>query len=363
MRFAGALRYHLRIAPVPPHLRVSKRHPVAAAIVASWRRLTGGKAVGDDDRRTLVALSGGADSTALALALGATGRLAGVAHVVHDLRPRKAALADRDAAEGLAEVLGVPFFDASVRVKRLGGNAEAAARRLRYAALERIARREGIAFIATGHHADDQLETILMRLMRGTGVAGLRGVAPRRRLEGGRTVIRPCLTITRADCESLCTRAGVTWRVDETNTDTRLTRAALRTRVLPVLRELWPAGSTKAAALALDAREIARYIRRQGADLLDAATFHDDGPLNLDRDPLRYSDRVVAAEALRVAAKRVLGPAHHDRLTRAGGARLLAAIRDKRGGTRTFQWSKLTITLTRDSIILTRARAASIVRR
>ncbi|MEK6703383.1 MAG: tRNA lysidine(34) synthetase TilS [Planctomycetota bacterium] len=316
----------------------------------------------DDRRHTLVAASGGADSTALALALAATGRLAGLAHVVHDLRPRRAALADRDAVEDLAGVLGVPFFEAGVRVKRLGGNAEAAARRLRYGALERIARREGIPFIATGHQADDQLETVLMRLMRGTGVAGLRGVAPRRRLASGIMLVRPCLTITRADCESLCSFAGIRWRVDATNADTRLTRAALRSRVLPVLRELWPTGSTKAAALALDAREIHRLTQRYAASLLDAAKL-SSRPLILERDPLRSSDRLIVVHALRLAAKSVLGKQHHDHLTRAGAARLITAIRDGRGHTRTLLWSKLKITVTRDDVILTRARAASIVRR
>ncbi len=342
--------------------RISKRHPVAASIIASWRRLTGGRLVPDDDRRTLISASGGADSTALALALAPTGRLAGLAHIVHDMRPRAEALADRDAVRELAESLGIPFFEARVRVTLAKGNIEAAARRLRYAALERIARRERIVVIATGHHADDQLETILMRLMRGTGVRGLRGVSPRRRLASGAVLIRPCLTVTRADCEALCECAGVGWCTDGTNADTRLTRAALRARVLPVLRELWPGGSTRAASLATDARELDRHVRRLSSALLRSATVAT-APLTLDRKCLREADRVIAAEVLRLAAEATLDGAGHDRLSRAGLTRLLAAIGDDRGNTRVLAWGKLAITLSRDALTLSKAVPASIVRR
>ncbi|MGD9790524.1 MAG: tRNA lysidine(34) synthetase TilS [Phycisphaerales bacterium] len=212
--------------------------------------MTGGRAVRDAERPTLVACSGGADSCALALVLATRAKRAKilVGHVVHDLREAHESLADRDIARRLAESLDLEFVERHIHVRARKGNAEANARRARYRALEAMAREQRCLFVATAHHADDQMETILMRLLRGAGATGLAGLHERRAISSEKTkaskqseiqditLIRPMLGITRANAEALCAMSGVAWANDRTNADTSRLRAAIRHRVVPILR-------------------------------------------------------------------------------------------------------------------------------
>jgi tRNA(Ile)-lysidine synthase len=173
------------MALAPTIQRVSRRDRTVRTVSRAWRELTGGLTRGrDSQRRTLIACSGGADSSGLAIALASAVSKPRmqfvVAHVVHDMRAEDEALADRDATKGLAARLGLEFVESRVRLRGLSGNAEAVARRLRYAALKQLAEDHGCGFIATAHQADDQLETMLMKLIRGAGPRGLAGVAPSR---------------------------------------------------------------------------------------------------------------------------------------------------------------------------------------
>ncbi len=274
--------------PLPDiDLATVKRDRAARAIVLAWRRLTSparAAKVGPG-APTLVACSGGADSTALVLALTASRAPIFVAHVVHDLRSEREALADRDAVARLAEQLGVPFCEARVKVRDEGGNAEAAARRLRYAALAELAVGAGVRYIATAHHAGDQAETLLMHLLRGTGPRGLRGISAQRliaqrlRGEAAPRLIRPMLEVTADDARRVCTLAGVPWQEDATNADTSRLRAALRHRVLPLLEEIRPgatrrmAGTTRMHRAALDVLNRLVVAQAPGAGVWDRSAL------------------------------------------------------------------------------------------
>ena len=230
-------------------------------IIAAWRRLTSPP---DARRRgpgeaVLVACSGGADSSALVLALASAGARGVVAHIVHDLRPRRVAHADRDAARRLAERVGWPFVTASVRVKALPGNAEANARRARYQALARLAAKRSLRFIATAHHADDQIETVLMRLLRGAGPSKLAGIRERRGLSGA-ILIRPMLCISRAQARAICSAAGWKWREDATNADRTRLRARLRAEVVPRLRRIRPDVGERVCTLAAQSIQLDRLV-------------------------------------------------------------------------------------------------------
>jgi tRNA(Ile)-lysidine synthase len=191
------------------------------AVVASLGRQPG---------RILVAVSGGVDSLALLLSASevAGGRL-GVASLDHGFRPESA---DEVAQVGeLARSLGVPFHTESLGL-RPGSGMEERARKARYAALDRIAREHGYAAIATAHTADDQAETLLMRLSRG---AALRGAASIR--ADGPRILRPLLGIRRAQTEAVVAAAGLEPVRDPTNADPGLFRSRIRHTVLPVLSE------------------------------------------------------------------------------------------------------------------------------
>ncbi len=176
-----------------------------------------------------LAVSGGPDSLALLLLAheAMPGRVA-VASVDHGLRPEAAgevALVERIAAER-----GIPFTP--IKVTLAPGNVPARAREARYAALAGWAAGDGLRAVATAHHADDQAETLLMRLNRGSGLAGLAGVRARTVIEGSEvTLLRPLLGWRKAELESLVAAAGITPAQDPTNTNPDFDRARLRARM------------------------------------------------------------------------------------------------------------------------------------
>jgi tRNA(Ile)-lysidine synthase len=184
------------------------------------------------EERILVAVSGGPDSMALLHVLAKLGRAAHAHGVDHGLRPEAAAELDR--AADLAGRLGVPFTRTRLTVAA-GGNLQARAREARYEALRAAAQAFGAALIATAHHADDRAETVLLRLLRGAGPAGLAVLPPR---AGDR--VRPLIHATRADVLAHIERHEVPYSTDPSNVDRRYLRARVRTELMPVLRELSP---------------------------------------------------------------------------------------------------------------------------
>jgi tRNA(Ile)-lysidine synthase len=186
--------------------------------------------------RILVAISGGGDSMALLHVLAGLAKKLGLslfAHGVdHGLRPE--AKAELDLAEALAERLGIPFSRTRVRLAP-GGNVQSRARKARYDSLQDAMRRTRTDLLATAHHADDRAETVLDRLLRGSGPRGL-AVLPAR--SGDR--IRPFLRARRADVRAHLERHGIAFASDPSNLDRRYLRVRLRLEVLPLLEELSP---------------------------------------------------------------------------------------------------------------------------
>lgn len=216
-------------------------------------------------RGIVVAVSGGADSVALLRTLRTEfGGSLHVAHLNHGLRGQES---DADAAfvAGLAERLGVPatveFRD--VRALAAGGNLEAAARRIRYDWLSTVAASVDADAIATGHTADDQAETVLFRLLRGSGLRGLRGIARQRSLGHSVRLIRPLLDVRHCEVETYLAGLSQQWRTDESNADRRLTRNRIRHDLLPKLAgEYNPRVVEMLARLARQARHWQRLAAR-----------------------------------------------------------------------------------------------------
>ncbi len=180
----------------------------------------------DHGARLGLAVSGGPDSTAMLLlaAAGLPGRVE-AATVDHGLRSQSADEA-RDAGL-LCAKLGVPHEMLSVTVAQ--GNIQAEARAARYAALAQWMDRRGMAALATAHHADDQAETLILRLNRASGVAGLAGARPRGEVPGtGLALVRPLLDWRRAELAAIVDQAGLAAVCDPSNADDRFDRARLR---------------------------------------------------------------------------------------------------------------------------------------
>ncbi|MDO9309179.1 MAG: tRNA lysidine(34) synthetase TilS [Deltaproteobacteria bacterium] len=191
----------------------------------------------------IVALSGGADSTAL---LDLLGRLPGfglrlvAAHLNHCLRGAESD-GDEQFCRRLAGDHGVPIEILRVDVKQFaasaGLNLEDAGRRARIAFLEQMREKYCAAAIVTAHHGDDQAETVLMRLLRGSGMTGLSGMQYRNR----RGHIRPLLDVTRAEIERYLAELGLAWREDASNRDLDFLRNRIRHQLLPLLEQYNPA--------------------------------------------------------------------------------------------------------------------------
>ncbi|MFZ4573100.1 MAG: tRNA lysidine(34) synthetase TilS [Phycisphaerales bacterium] len=274
-----------------------RRHPAAREIVSRWR------AASPRPRPTLVACSGGADSTALLLALWSTNEPVCVGHVVHDMRSRAESLADRDRVAGLAARLGVRFVCEEVSARGCGENLEAAYRRLRYAALVKAAASLGLGIVATGHHAGDQAETVLMRLLRGAGPRGLGGMRARRVLSTSPRVVhvRPALAVDPAGLRDLCVGAGVAWSEDATNRDVGRLRAAIRHSIIPGLVALSPAAMERIGTAAELCAEAADFVREAGEAALSRGTRDAHG-LVFGRAELRGLPAAVVGECIRLAA-------------------------------------------------------------
>jgi tRNA(Ile)-lysidine synthase len=199
----------------------------------------------------VVAVSGGPDSVALTrtlLDLHSHLRLQPLilAHLNHQLRG-----AESDADESFVEVMSrglleegigdVRFISQREDVRKQAldakDNLEKVAREARYAWLAQVARNADARWIATGHTANDQAETVLHRLLRGAGLKGLRGIAERRPLEEGVSLIRPMLAVTRAEVREYLRIKGQAFRQDSSNFDRRLTRNRIRHELLPYLEK------------------------------------------------------------------------------------------------------------------------------
>ena len=273
--------------PEPLHRAVAALRPVLAA----------------HDGGALVGLSGGADSCALAVAAAALrGTRAGAALgpvgavvVDHGLQAGSADVAE--AAARVARTLGLePVLVRRVAVREAGDGPEAAARRARRGAFADAAREAGAGLVLTAHTADDQAEQVLLGLARGSGTRSLAGIPARGTLPGGAAVARPLLGLTRADTETICRWAGLTWFEDPHNRDPALLRSRVRTRVLPALEDpdvgLGPgvrAGLVRTAAIAAE-----------DAAALDA--WAGDEVARLRVDPPARGPRVVSLDLESLAA-------------------------------------------------------------
>lgn len=191
-------------------------------------------------RRLLIGLSGGKDSMALTLALLTLRERLGLeltaAHVHHGLREN--ADADEAFVRAFCEAQGLRLLVAHVSVP-LHGSMEAAAREARYEAFHQLKKETGAELLVLGHHLNDQAETVLMRLLRGSGSIGLQGM-----LECAHGVWRPLLKLTGADIRCALEAAHQPWREDESNQDTRFLRNALRLSAMPLLERLVPGAAS-----------------------------------------------------------------------------------------------------------------------
>ncbi len=261
----------------------------------------------------IVAVSGGADSVALLRVLHAVGIPVTVAHVNHQLRGAESD-ADEDFVLRLCNNLGLQCRVKTVDVATVarGGNLEATARRVRYEFFWEVATLFGAGWIATAHTADDQAETVLHRLLRGTGLQGLRGIAAHRPLPSPAShhplpsatpppsIIRPLLTITRTEILDYLREIHQPYHEDRSNVDPRFTRNRIRHQLLPLLKTFNPDVVSALGHLAEHAGEAHAVLSALAGQLLiQAERPRAANTVVLDAAILAAAPRAVLRVALR----------------------------------------------------------------
>ena len=234
-----------------------------------------------------------------------------VAHLNHQLRGTESD-ADASFVRLLAESLGLEYRTTTVDVRTLaesrGKNLEDTARQVRYEWLTQLAEENKASWIATAHSADDQAETILHRLLRGTGLQGLRGIAQERDLSPGLRLIRPLLHITRAEIVEYLRSIQQVWREDASNRDSQYTRNRIRHELLPVLETFNPAIRSLLCRLAEQASEAHAEEQVLAKLLLEQALLPRAGStIILDADRLRSVPRQRIRSMFRMIWNRKTG--------------------------------------------------------
>lgn len=261
--------------------RVPRISQFSRLLLVEWRKLK----LPTANELVIVGVSGGADSTALLLALDelrSASKLSiniCVAHLDHKLR--KTSAQDARWVQALAAKLGYDCVIGRAKVAEIArannDNLEQAARQARYAFLERTAKRKASHYVLTAHTMDDQAETVLMRLMRGSAGAGLGGMEAMRPLASNASLqlVRPLLWARRSDTESYCRLRKADYLVDEMNTDPALSRVRVRQQLLPLMQSFNNRVVEALSRTAAQLREDRAVLFNDAGELLQRASLAD----------------------------------------------------------------------------------------
>ncbi len=237
----------------------------------------------EENEKTLVGFSGGADSTALLhILVEFLGKKRIVAfHLDHMLRGAESQR-DEEFCRAFCHANDITFVSKQINIREYGETAiEETARRLRYEAFEEVATAYGCTTVSLAHHAGDNLETMLFHLCRGTGLTGLCGIPPKRPL-GALTVVRPLLDCTKEEIFTYLQEHSLSYVTDSTNADTDYTRNFIRHEILPKLSDIHPNAAENARRTADILRETDAHLKEEAQALL-ANTDEASSPIEMLR--------------------------------------------------------------------------------
>ncbi len=248
------------------------------------------------DTPILLALSGGADSRALLHMLLSYGAPLAVAHVEHGIRG-ESSLRDLKFCETLAKEASIPFYalqtDVPTLAKQNHMGLEEQARAERYRFFEKIMREQNIPILATAHNATDNAETFLFRMARGTGLAGLSGIAPTRPFGNG-VLIRPLLRATKEEILTYCEKNALAFVTDETNADISYARNRIRHRLLPEMTALNGEAVRHISELCRTLREDEDFLTDTAREILEKEETNGVALATLVSLPPAIQNRVLA---------------------------------------------------------------------
>ena len=292
----------------------------------------------------LVAVSGGRDSVLLAHLLKAAGYKFGIAHCNFQLRGAEA-IAEQNFTAELAATLEVPFYTTNFDTKVYAGqrniSIQMAARELRYQWFEEIRQQFDYRHIAVAHHQNDSVETILLNLTRGTGIAGMHGILPKSGL-----IVRPMLFLSRDEIDSIVAEEGLAYMEDSSNSSVKYARNKIRHKVIPALKELNPNLEQTFESNMQRFRELEVLLNSQVSKLREELFIPHGDDIHIGIDALKK------LEPQRLLLYGLLSPYGFNEQVIDD---VIASL-DKHSG-RTFQSSQYLLVLDRDKLIITQLRA------
>lgn len=275
----------------------------------------------------VLGVSGGSDSVAMLVILRELSlqedrayKLT-VAHLDHGLR--KGSQDEARFVAQMAEFLSLPFVVRRENIAHLARqtlkSVEQTGRDARYDFFLQVAYDSSASFVALAHHADDNVETILYRLVRGTHLRGLAGIPPRRQLGKGVQIIRPLMPFTRKQIDEFCRARKLPYREDFTNSDTRYRRNFIRHRVLPMLRQINPRADEALVRLAGSAGQVEEFMSQSAEQTIETAIHINAGQTAIDRQILKMLHPALLTYAVRIILERAgvgMGAISQDHLDR-----------------------------------------------
>jgi tRNA(Ile)-lysidine synthase len=287
--------------------------------------------------RVIVACSGGPDSVALLFLLNLIKEKFGlklfVAHINHKLRGKESE-EDEKFVKSLAQKLNLRFYSKSFDIKKIAKkeklSIEECAREVRYDYLNRLTGRIKATKIALGHNADDQAETVLMRLIRGAGSLGLSGIPP---VSG--KIIRPLLDLKREDIEKFLRENRLQFRIDSSNLRKDYLRNRIRLELLPHLKKNYNPNIVEVlnrTASILSAQ--VNYLSKEISKIFDQVSYEGKGKISLDLDKLFNYDISLRREMLRFAIEKIGGGGFRANFEEI--ERILDLARQRKSGKRVF---------------------------
>ncbi len=247
--------------------------------------------------RVVVAVSGGPDSVALLHILDSLKEVYGIrlhaAHLEHGLRGEES-VEDMKFVESLCESLSIPLTTGSEDIgeiaKRDGLSVEAVARKARYAFLDEVLMETGFTKLATGHNANDQAETVLLNLMRGSGLAGLSGMKPAM----DDRIVRPLIEARSSEIAAYLKKKNIAYRIDSSNADTRFERNKVRSVLIPLIeKEFNPSIVDSLARTASVFSMVYEFFKEEVNKCMQTAVKTEEGRVTINLEPFNHYPEIV----------------------------------------------------------------------
>ena len=246
--------------------------------------------------RVLVAVSGGVDSVVLTYLLNELGYQIGIAHANFQLRASESE-ADEKFTTDMAQNLNVPVytkkFDTAEYARNAGVSTQMAARELRYEWFEVLRRQFGFQVIATAHHADDVVETVLLNFTRGTGISGFHGILPKRD-----HIVRPMLTVNKQSILEFAQGHSIEWREDHSNQSDYYQRNLIRHRVIPLLKKINPRLEATTSNTVEMLRSVEQHYHHSLDQLRQQMMISDQQHIKISKSGVQQLSAVILADLL-----------------------------------------------------------------